>query len=209
MSTGPEVEVTGTPPGGSGIPAASVLVVCTGNVCRSPLIERVLREAADDAFGPGVLEIGSAGTGALVGQGMDERSAQVLRELGGDPTGFLARRLTPALVGQADLILTASREHRSAVVRMTPRALRSTFTLREFAVLVANDLPATLPSDPADRLRALTEHARSRRVVLSRVDPLDLDIVDPFRRTAAEYQQMRDQVAPALEQVTSILAGRP
>ncbi|WP_446740540.1 arsenate reductase/protein-tyrosine-phosphatase family protein [Ornithinimicrobium sp. CNJ-824] len=43
-----------------------ILVVCTGNVCRSPLVERLLQQGLDERWGPGAFEVRSAGTGALV-----------------------------------------------------------------------------------------------------------------------------------------------
>ena len=88
----------------------TVLVVCTGNVCRSPLAERVgqahLSRVLPD---PKVLRLDSAGTRAVVGSGMDPASARALQALGGDPADFRAQQLTDAIVGSADLTLTMTR----------------------------------------------------------------------------------------------------
>ncbi|HSP60467.1 MAG TPA: low molecular weight phosphatase family protein, partial [Ornithinimicrobium sp.] len=59
-----------------------ILVVCTGNVCRSPLVERLLQDGLDERWGTGRFVVRSAGTGALVDHPMDERSAEVLTGLG-------------------------------------------------------------------------------------------------------------------------------
>ena len=87
--------------------AAHVLVVCTGNVCRSPYVHRLL--VAE--LGAGV-RVASAGTGALEGYPMDRRAAERLRRAGGDPEGFVARQVDEEILDGADLVLTATRAHR-------------------------------------------------------------------------------------------------
>jgi len=96
---------------------ARVLIVCTGNICRSPFIERLLQHQLDERRlherrlhegRPGsdrAILVHSAGTGALTGSAMDERAAARLVALGGDPVGFRARDLTPDLIAGSDLVL--------------------------------------------------------------------------------------------------------
>lgn len=189
-------------------PDPRILVVCTGNVCRSPLIERLLRPALRQAFGPGAVAVESAGTGALVDAPMDEQAAGVLRDLGGDPTGFVARHLTEPMVARATLVLTATRAHRAAVVRLHPRALRYTFTVRELAALVELVDAASLPEEPGPRLTRLTELAREQRGRLARRDPEDLDVTDPYRQPDHVYAQMREQVEPAVAALLQALVPR-
>ena len=95
-----------------------ILVVCLGNVCRSPLAEQVLRMRFAELLGDGspAVRVSSAGARALVGRPMDEHAAAELRRLGGDPEGFAATQLTAAAAGAADLVLTATRELRSRVL---------------------------------------------------------------------------------------------
>jgi protein-tyrosine-phosphatase len=95
-----------------------VLYVCTANICRSPAAAALLREA--DL--PGV-EVVSAGTHAAVGS----PACSVVREL----PGHESQPLTPALIEPADLVLTAAREHRTAVIDMYPAARSRTFTIRQ------------------------------------------------------------------------------
>lgn len=180
----------------------TILVVCTGNVCRSPLVERVLQHALDARYGAGALPVRSAGTGALVDQPMDGRASEVLAAIGDGASDdhFVARRLTAGMVATAELVLTATREHRGQAVRLHPRALRRTFTVRELADLVSQLSDEELPQsvDPVERVRELVRIAGQRRGVHMPADPLDHDVVDPYRRDDAVYAQMRDQLSQAL-----------
>src|SRR3954465_9921582 len=101
----------------------SVLLVCSGNICRSPIAEQALRARAD-----GAVLFSSAGTIARDGSPMTEEAALLSRRLGGDPSGHLSRRLTRAMIQEAGLVLTAAREHRARVVEAFPRASGYTFT---------------------------------------------------------------------------------
>src|SRR4029453_8342341 len=106
----------------------SILAVCTGNVCRSPAVERLLASR----LGPTV-SVTSAGTHALVGHSIAEPMAALLRGGGLEPDGFEARRLSERMLKEADLVLAMTRAQRGLVVDLWPPAVRRAFTLREFA----------------------------------------------------------------------------
>jgi protein-tyrosine-phosphatase len=89
-----------------------VLFVCTGNICRSPLAEVLLRADLARRGVEGV-EVTSAGTGAWDGAPASEGAYLVALEHGLDLSGHQARPLTRKLVKQSDLILTMSRHHRT------------------------------------------------------------------------------------------------
>ncbi|MFZ2176782.1 MAG: protein tyrosine phosphatase [Rhodococcus sp. (in: high G+C Gram-positive bacteria)] len=116
-----------------------VLFVCTGNVCRSPTAERLAVAFAEE-LGITDLTAESAGTRAMVGRPMEPTAARVLEGLGGDPSGFAARLLTPEIAGKADLVITMSERQRDKVLGLAPEQLKRTFTLKEAARLaeVAN-----------------------------------------------------------------------
>ena len=101
-------------------PIRSVLFVCTGNVCRSPLAERLLAHRAPH------LTIASRGTFSLQGSAMDADMAAELAERGGDAAGFRSRQLTAADL-DADLILAMGPEHLDVIAALVapPRAGRS------------------------------------------------------------------------------------
>lgn len=176
----------------------AVLVVCTGNICRSPAAELLLR----DRIGGLPVVVSSAGTNGLSGHGMDRPSAVAVRELGVDPSQHVARRLHPGLVTAADLILTADTGHRSSVLVAEPLALRRTFTLREFARLGEGlgPLPAITPDALVDRV---AEVASRRGRVPAAVGAAD-DIGDPF---GAGVDAARLTVRLLAEAVNGVLAA--
>lgn len=178
-----------------------VLVVCTGNVCRSPLVERVLQARLDEAA-PGAFEIRSAGTNALAGHGMTAEIAAIAGDLGGSDAGFISRQLTGQVLAGQDLVLALTREHRAKVLEIAPRLLRRTFTLREFGRMVrfvtAQSAKSEWAGRPYDRWQQLLPAAASvRHQILADQD--EDDVVDPFRRDEAVHQEMVSQIAPALE----------
>ncbi len=124
-----------------------VLFVCSGNLCRSPLGAQVLTaRLGRDAP---AFTVESAGTIAQDGAPMDEAAAAQSRRLGGSPDDHRARYLTPAIAGAADLVLTAERAHRAAVVSLAPRATKRAFTIVQFArVLDALEPPTSPVSRP-------------------------------------------------------------
>ena len=75
----------------------SILVICTGNICRSPISEGLLRNALQRRFGPAAPDVSSAGTSGLEGSGAMPESVQAAAELGVDISSHVARRLTAAI----------------------------------------------------------------------------------------------------------------
>jgi protein-tyrosine-phosphatase len=188
----PDLSVLGDP--------FTVLVVCTGNICRSPLAERLGRARLSEFLGSAddAVRIHSAGTRAVVGSAMDPASAQVLRDLGGDPDGFVARQLTEQLVASADLTLTMTRDHRREVLGLGPRALSRTFTLREAA-----DLLELVPEDVAQPRELVRRMAAARSL---RAGGREDDVPDPIGRSAEVHALSGQMVAEALTPVLRRLA---
>jgi len=107
----------------------TVLFVCTGNVCRSPMAEGIFREAVK---GRGEYQVFSAGLGAMEGQPPSAHAIQALKELGIDISSQRSRMLNPDLVEQADYIFGMTHSHIDTVMLLYPQAAEKTFLLREF-----------------------------------------------------------------------------
>lgn len=159
-----------------------VLIVCSGNVCRSPYIAAALR-----AHLPG-LRVESAGTAALRGELPNEHIGRALSERGISPAFEPARQLTRPMARRARLVIAATGFHRAYVVSRSPRAAGRTFTLKELARVV----------EPGDHgLDAVVARAAACAAVPDPVDHDD-DLDDPFGMEWPAYDKMAAEVDAAL-----------
>lgn len=94
----------------------SILVVCTGNICRSPIGERYLQKALP------AKKIKSAGTSALVGHEADQSAVKVAEKHGISLAGHVGTQFTSALGRQFDLILVMEKSHIELIGRVAPEA---------------------------------------------------------------------------------------
>lgn len=96
----------------------NIIIVCTGNICRSPMAEAMLR--SHPAL-PEHCEVSSAGTGAVVGSGPSPDAVAVMRTHGYDITEHIARQATAPMLGAADLILTLDQSHSDWINKRYPQ----------------------------------------------------------------------------------------
>ncbi|WP_150463150.1 arsenate reductase/protein-tyrosine-phosphatase family protein [Nesterenkonia ebinurensis] len=183
-----------------------ILTVCTGNVCRSALAGVVLRGQLADLG----VRVSSAGVGALVGDPLTPQTAQLALAAGArqeDVAGHRARYLSEGIAVQADLVLAMTRDHRRAVVELTPALLRRAFTVREFARLAegmadSDIIQAAVGGSPQQCLRAALRVLATRRGIVGPAEDPGLDdVIDPYLQSDAVYQRQAGQLLPALDQV--------
>ena len=99
-----------------------VVFVCWGNICRSPIAERVARRAAADAGITGVEFTSAATSTEELGNPMDRRAAKVLRERGYDADEHRAHQIDAAEIGAADLVISMENLHTTKMLVMAPDA---------------------------------------------------------------------------------------
>ena len=163
-----------------------ILFVCMGNTCRSPMAAQLLR--AHLGSEPGI-SVSSAGTLADEGAPLTPEAAAVIDSIVGAVGSHRARQLTPALLVDADLVLTATRAIRAQAVRLAPGAVRYTFTINEFARLL-NKVQFALISHQA----LIASVAQERSMVLDARDDID----DPIGRGAAVYRKVGAEIDRAV-----------
>ena len=185
--------------------AFKIVFVCTGNICRSPMAEQMLIQKAAKEKLP--ISVSSAGVMAMTGDPMTPQSADAMAERGYKASKHTSRDLTPKMLEDADLVLTATLEHRSELARMLPKASKYSFTIDEFARLTS-----FLMADPEFQeefkkkaketrehylKRAMQEAVLLRGMVPTNLDPKD--VVDPYGESVEVYNQVAEHLDGMLE----------
>jgi protein-tyrosine phosphatase len=177
-----------------------VLFVCTGNVCRSPAAEALLRRAVDST-----VSVTSAGTAALPAAPVHPPMARLLAADGLDTAAFRSHQLTPSDVRGADLVLTLTAAHRAQVLEVEPLALRRTVSLGELARLASAVPPGTaVGATDEERFRSLVPAAlRMRHLFVGTA--ADDDVVDPYRLADEVYETSYAQIKAHLDRLLAAL----
>ena len=112
-----------------------IIFVCTGNTCRSPMAEYLLRELIQNSeeLDQENWEIISAGISAVKGVKANEKTEEVMSELNIDTSGHLTRGIDDIDLNKSDIILTMSRKHSRFLILEHPDLADNIFTLKEFA----------------------------------------------------------------------------
>ncbi|WP_409484393.1 low molecular weight protein-tyrosine-phosphatase [Arsenicicoccus dermatophilus] len=151
-----------------------ICVICTGNICRSPMGEVILRHLLDEAGLGDRVEVDSAGTGGWhEGDGADPRTLTALTGGGYDGSAHRARQWQRAWYAQRDLILVADRSHQRELQRRAPT-----------------------PED-RDKVRLMREFDESA------VAAGTLEVDDPYYGDAAGFDRCRDEVEAAMRGVVA------
>lgn len=186
------------------LPSARVLVVCTGNICRSAYVEYALQAQLNALLGDrGRAEVTSAGTepnqaltvpGPLLDLAPSRRVRAAL-------TQHRPQQLTGRSLAGQDLVLTATDDHLDEVLREDPAAVRRTFTILGMGTLLRDhgeELAAAVP--PGAGVTALvTALAELRSRLIAHGERPDADLPDPFRGPAEGYAAMAQTAQPIVE----------
>nr|WP_241258982.1 low molecular weight phosphatase family protein [Rhodococcus aetherivorans] len=168
------------------------MFVCSGNVCRSVIAERLTR-----AYGCGAgwvdLTAESAGTRALVGYPVEAAAAAVIAGLGADPSTFRARRVTATMIDDAHLVLAMTEDQRDRVAGLTAGAAAKSFTLTE-----AHRITTVTGADTVARLDACRDPSGAARTP---------NIPDPTGLSEQAYVETGDRIAAALLPLLDLLAA--
>jgi protein-tyrosine phosphatase len=172
-----------------------ILVVCTGNLCRSPYTERLLSRNA-----PAYVEITSAGTLDIPGVRSPKELLEIASDRGLDLKGHRSRSLSEVDAGQMDLVLGMTLDHvATSVVEANADATKS-FTLTEFIRLIeAEDAGA---ANSPEQAKELIERAHRRRSETSAFVPAE-DVADPMGGTLRAYKDMADKLDDLVKRMRS------
>ncbi len=156
-----------------------ILLVCTGNTCRSPMAESLCRQLIAERLGiaSGELEdhgvmVMSAGIAAMVGGRASPESVEAMKDYQLDLTGHETQPLTEPLVRNADFIYTMTRSHREAIVSEWPGAAERTYQLSTDGSDISDPI-----GGPLERYRACA--AEIRRHLEARLEQLKLPPREP------------------------------
>lgn len=186
---------------------AEILVVCTANICRSPLVAAMLDREAQQRIGSDApVLVHSAGVHALEGHRAASGTLAVARNRDLDLSAHRGASLSPVGVKGADLVLTLTESHRAMVNTRAPGSVSHVFTLREFARLVTALKPLDAGLEPVERIRFLARLAHGARAYVARPSEPE-DVADPYGGPEEGYGEMAVEVAELIEVIAPQLFG--
>ncbi|HEX2026204.1 MAG TPA: low molecular weight phosphatase family protein [Actinomycetota bacterium] len=182
-----------------------VLVVCTGNICRSPMALGFLTDRSDRLLDGG-LTVRSAGTWARAGSPPTPEAEEAAAERGVDISDHRSAPLSPDLVEWADLVLAMTGEHREEILAAVPDAGGKTFTLKELVALLGG-LPPFDGSPSREAVLARIAEADDLRTTGGGPIPADEDVADPIGMSEATYRAVAWELEELIDALMAGLAG--
>lgn len=120
----------------------NILFVCTGNTCRSPMAEALLKKMIKERFPSsyGEVAIGSAGTAAYEGAPATAEAQEAVKKMGADLSAHKARAVNEKILDGADIIFAMARRHYDELAALRPDIKDKVFVLRQYAGQTGADI---------------------------------------------------------------------
>ena len=116
----------------------NILLVCTGNTCRSSMAEGIFKQLLKDSDIENIY-VSSAGISAFEGDNANEKAIYTLNKKGIELVNHRARQLTKNIINESELILTMTISHKRMIINVAPEHSNKVYTLKEFAYIINNE----------------------------------------------------------------------
>lgn len=180
---------------------SDILVVCTANQCRSPMVQAMLEQRLA-ATGLEV-EVGSAGVDAVEGRPVVTGVTRAVRRSGLDLDAHASRLLTAALIDDAALVLAMERAHVREVAILSKDAWPRTFTLKELVRRGEAAGPRVAGEGAEQWIARVHQGRRIQDLVGS--DPAD-DVRDPTGGAPADFERTVEELDDLVRRLVALLA---
>ncbi|KAF5043258.1 MAG: low molecular weight protein arginine phosphatase [Sedimentibacter saalensis] len=154
----------------------NILLVCTGNTCRSSMAEGIFKQMLIDSNVENI-NVSSAGLSAFQGDRANQKAIDVLKNQGIDISGHRARQLTGEMINSSDLILTMTDAHKMSILNYAPKSKGKVFTLKEYARITGGEESGNI----------------------------NLDIHDPYGREYSVYESVMSEIRYEIESIVNKL----
>lgn len=172
-----------------------IMFVCTGNICRSPMGELLMKRYLEGTS----ITVSSSGTRGLTNHSIDPSSGRLMAGVGISSSEFRSRRLTRDMARSADLVLCFEKAQRQQIVVLEPIAVRYTFLVNEFADMCRYCAEHGLVQGLTiqNRLQSVIDASAIVRASLAQPH----DIADPIGQPFDRFQAAADQTNRALHTI--------
>ncbi|OXN00719.1 arsenate reductase/protein-tyrosine-phosphatase family protein [Bifidobacterium vansinderenii] len=183
-----------------------IVTFCTGNICRSPMAEYLMRhELHRRGISDDTIRLASAGTLRLDSRPIDPQCRALLAKDGIDASTHRSTPLTPDIAEQADLFLCFEERHIERLTMDAPAASRKTFLITDFANICdmlreRGDLPKATPEESLSTIRM---NAPLLRPMLPEPEEID----DPYQLDPEDYERAHTMIKQSVNSIVSALAA--